>query len=69
MKYVVRASERLAGPTPVYRQAVADVIADIASAVRNPEHQLRVGIHDGATSLRVATAARLSAETGAAVEV
>ena len=69
VRYAVKASERLAGPTPVYRQAVADVIADIASAVRAPEHPLRVGIRDGATSLCVATAARLSAETGAAVEI
>lgn len=65
----VHARERLGAPTPVYRQAVQGMLADLCAAVRDPAHRPRVSAADGATSLRVALAARQSAETGQAVEM
>ena len=44
-------------------------MADFAAAVRDPTHQLLVTGEDGAASVRLAAAARESAEAGAAVEV
>jgi len=57
----VRARQDLGGPTPVYRRAVQDAMADFARAVRDPLHTPLVTAHDGAASLRVALAARESA--------
>ena len=65
----VHARERLGDPTPVYQQAVSDVLADVVAAVRDPSHRLRVSAADGATSLRVALAAKRSAQTGQPVEI
>jgi predicted dehydrogenase len=64
VRSLVRASERLGTPTQVYRRAVCDALADLAAAVRDPAHHPRVTADDGAASLRVAIAARRSAETG-----
>ncbi len=58
----VRAHQSLGGPTPVYRRAVQDAMADFARAVRDPSHTPLVTAQDGAASLRVARAARESAE-------
>ncbi len=57
----VRAHQSLGGPTPVYRRAVQDAMADFARAVRDPSHAPLVTADDGAASLRVALAARESA--------
>jgi predicted dehydrogenase len=65
----VHAETRLGDPTAVYRQAVSDVLADVAAAIRDPRHLPRVTVQDGASSLRVAVAARRSAETGRAESV
>ncbi|MBV9849039.1 MAG: Gfo/Idh/MocA family oxidoreductase [Armatimonadetes bacterium] len=65
----VHARERLGDPTPVYQQAVRDVLLDLAAAVRDPAHRPRVSAADGAASLRVALAAKRSAEMGRAVEI
>ena len=65
----VHARERLGDPTPVYQQAVQDMLRDVAAAVRDPAHRLRVSAADGASSLRVALAARRSAETGRGPEI
>ena len=65
----VHANAHLGDPTPVYRAAVQAAMADLAQAVRDPSHRLRVTAEDGATSLRVALAARESARAGRAVEV
>ena len=54
----VRIHQNLGGPTPVYRQAVQDAMADFAAAVRDPSHTPLVTAGDGAASLRVALAAR-----------
>ena len=54
----VRADVSLGGPTPVYRKAVQDALADFAAAVRDPAHRALVTSEDGAASLRVALAAR-----------
>ena len=64
-----RAHKSLGGPTPVYRKAVQDALADLAGAIRDPAHRLLVSAEDGAASLRVALAARESAEAGRAVGV
>ena len=60
----VRATEQIGTPTAVYRRAVCDALADLAAAVRDPSHRPRVTAADGASSLRVAVAARRSAKTG-----
>jgi len=57
----VRARQNLGGPTPVYRRAVQDAMADFAAAVRDHAHTPLVTALDGAASLRVALAARESA--------
>ena len=54
----VRAHQSLGGPTPVYRRAVQDAMADFARAVRDPSHTPLVTAEDGAAGLRVALAAR-----------
>ncbi len=64
-----RAYARLGDPTPVYRKAVQDALADLAATIRDPAHRLLVTAEDGAASLRVALAARESAEVGQAVTV
>jgi predicted dehydrogenase len=69
LNYKVRATERLGNPTDVYRRAVCDALADLVAALRNPAHHPLVTAFDGASSLRVALAARSSAETNEAVEV
>jgi predicted dehydrogenase len=63
----VQAHQSLGGPTPVYLKAVQDAMADFAAAVRDPSHQPLVTAEDGAASVRVAAAARGSAEIGAKV--
>ena len=63
----VHAHRSLGGPTPVYLKAVQDAMVDFAAAVRDPAHRLLVTGEDGAASVRLAAAARDSAETGAAV--
>lgn len=69
VQHRVHAREHLAAPTPTYRKAVGDVLTDLAAAIRDPSHPLRVTAEDGARSLRVALAARRSAETGQPQEV
>ncbi|MDQ2799653.1 MAG: Gfo/Idh/MocA family oxidoreductase [Armatimonadota bacterium] len=59
----IRAHQTLGGPTPVYRKAVQDAMADFAKAVRDPRHRPLVSAENGAASLRVAVAARDSART------
>ena len=54
----------LGDPTPVYRAAVQAALSDLAAAIRDPAHRLRVTAIDGAESLRVALAARDSAQAG-----
>lgn len=61
----VRARQDLGGPTPVYKKAVQDAMADFARAVRDPSHTPLVTARDGAASLRVALAARASAQAAA----
>ncbi len=58
----VTARKALGDPTPVYRAAVQAALADVAAAIRDPAHRLRVTAADGAESLRVALAARDSAQ-------
>ena len=65
----VRASQNLGGPTPVYLEAVQDAMADFAAAVRDPAHRRLVTAEDGAASVRVAAAARESAQSGQSVAV
>ncbi len=65
----VCAHRSLGGPTPVYLKAVQDAMADFAAAVHDPSHKMRVTAEDGAASVRVAAAARESAEIGESVEV
>lgn len=65
----IHASQSLGGPTPVYLQAVQDAMADFAAAVRDPSHTMLVTAEDGAASVRVAAAARESAEIGESVDV
>ena len=65
----VEAHQSLDGPTPVYRKAVQDAMADFAAAVRDPAHRLFVTAEDGAASVRVAAAARESAAIGTSVTV
>jgi len=69
VRYRVQTTERLGTPTDIYRQAVVDALADVAAAVRDPQHKLLVSAVDGAASLKVATAARRSALTGQAVDL
>ena len=57
----IRASVSLGGPTPVYLKAEQDAMADMARAVRDPSHTPLVTALDGASSLRVALAARTDA--------
>ena len=65
----VHAHQSLGGPTPVYLKAVQEAMADFAAAVRDPSHRRLVTAGDGAASVRVAAAARESAEIGGSVEV
>ena len=65
----VHAHQSLGGPTPVYLKAVQDAMADFAAAVHDPAHCLLVTAEDGAASVRVAAAARESAQAGAAVNL
>ncbi len=65
----VHAQRNLGGPTPVYLKAVQDAMADFAAAVRDPSHRRLVTAADGAASVRVAAAARASAESGESVRV
>ncbi len=65
----VHAHQSLGGPTPVYLTAVQDAMADFAAAVRDPTHQLLVTGEDGAASVRLAAAARESAQIGKAVNL
>ncbi len=60
----VQAVKHLGDPTPVYRAAVQAAMADLAAAIRDPSHRPLVTAEDGADSLRVALAARESAQTG-----
>ena len=63
----VRAQQSLGGPTPVYLKAVQDAMADFAAAVRDPSHRRLVTAEDGAASVRVAAAARESAQSGKSI--
>jgi len=60
----VKAFHSLGGPTPVYLKAVQDAMADFAAAVWDPTHRPLVTGEDGAASVRLAAAARESAQTG-----
>jgi predicted dehydrogenase len=64
LRFRIHAREYLGEPTPSYRQAVCDALADMTRAIRIPSHRLRVDAADGASSLRVAIAAQKSARTG-----
>ena len=64
-----RAHAHLGDPTPVYRRAVQDALADLVEAIRDPMHRLLVSAEEGAASLRVALAARESAEAGRPVSL
>ena len=65
----VQARQSLGGPTPVYLKAVQDAMADFAAAVRDPAHRMLVTGEDGAASVRVAAAARESAQAGTEISV
>ena len=65
----VHSHQALGDPTPVYLRAVQDAMQDFVSAIRNPDHTPRVMAVDGAASLRVAAAARESAQSGQSVKV
>jgi predicted dehydrogenase len=65
----VHAHQSLGGPTPVYLKAVQDAMADFAASVRDPAHRLLVTGEDGAASVRLAAAARESAQVGKVVEL
>ena len=65
----VHAHQSLGGPTPVYLKAVQDAMADFAAAVRDPSRRRLVTGEDGAASVRLAAAARQSAQIGTAVEL
>lgn len=69
VQHRVHAREHLAAPTPTYKKAVADALSDLVLAIRDPGHVRRVTGEDGAASLRVAVAARASAESGTAQEL
>ena len=60
----VTAHQSLGDPTAVYRTAVQAALSDLALVIRDPAHRLRVTAADGAESLRVALAARDSAQAG-----
>lgn len=62
VRHRVHAREQLAAPTPVYMKAVGDALADFVKAIREPGHVRRVTGEDGLESLKVAVAARKSAE-------
>ena len=61
IQHRVHAHEQLAAPTPVYKKAVGDALTDLVQAIRDPSHVRRVTAEDGASSLRVAVAARAAA--------
>ncbi len=65
----VHAHQSLGGPTPVYLKAVQDAMADFAAAVRDPAHRRLVTGEDGAASVRLAAAARESAQSGEIVKL
>lgn len=69
VQHRIHAREQLAAPTPVYKKAVGDALADLVQAIRDPSHVRRVTAEDGAAGLRVAIAARDSAETGSPQEL
>jgi predicted dehydrogenase len=69
VRYHVTAVERIGGPTEVYRSAVCNALQDLALAIRDPQHRLTVSAKDGATSLRVALAAKQSAQTGVVEQI
>lgn len=69
VQHRIHARESLAAITPVYRKAVGDALADLAAAIRDPDHRRLVTAEDGARSLTVALAARRSAEGGGPQEV
>ena len=69
VQHRVHARETLAAITPVYRKAVADALVDLAAAIHDPAHPRLVTAEDGAQSLRVALAARRSAERGSPQDV
>jgi predicted dehydrogenase len=69
VQHRVHAREQLAAPTPVYKTAVGDALTDLVQAIRDPQHVRRVTAEDGATSLRVAVAARDSADSGMPQEI
>ena len=60
----IRATQTLPDLTSVYKSAVQDAMADLVAAIRNPHHTRLVTAQDGAVSLRVALAAKRSAECG-----
>lgn len=69
VQHRIHARETLAAITPVYRKAVGDALVDLVAAIRDASHQRLVTAEDGADSLRVAVAARRSAEQGGPQEV
>ena len=62
VQHRVHAERQLDGPTPTYKAAVCEAFSDFARTVSRQDHRPRVSGEDGARSLRVAVAARLSAE-------
>ncbi len=60
----VHANWTLGDPTPVYKQAVTDAMADFLHSLHDPAHAPRVTGGDGAVSLSVAIAAACSAIEG-----
>ena len=60
----VHAEWRLGDPTPIYKQTVADAMADFLRFLNDPAHAPRVTGEDGAVSLAVAVAAVRSAQEG-----
>lgn len=64
VQHRIHAREQLAAPTPVYKKAVSDALADLAATIADPAHTPRVSGEDGATSLAVALAAARSASEG-----
>ncbi len=69
VQHRIHAREQLAAPTPVYKKAVGDALADLAAAIADPAHARRVTGEDGASSLAVALAAARSASEGRPVSL
>jgi len=62
VKHRIHATQILPDLTSVYKTAVQAAMADLVAAIRSPQHMRLVTAEDGAASLRVALAAKRSAQ-------